>query len=387
MTSNDFKNIGEEIKDAIQTAIDSEDFSHLNQTICEGVEKATTIVEDGIKVAGKTAEQKIKKTAAHQSSMTQERKKKQEVSLYHRTSGIKAGAIACMVMGYFSGTGLFLALAILFAVAVATGSFLLGFRIAIAIMIPLCFICTGIGIFGQLRLAMIRRFEKYKKCLNGKTYGNLSDFSTTLRKPVKYIQKDLEKMMDKGWFVEGHFDEQKTCLITSDDTYQEYIELNEKIKQQKREEEEQRARGLSPEAKAVIQEGKEFIEAIHKSNDAIAGEEISEKIASMEEIIQKIFERVEQCPQMVGDIRKLMDYYLPTTVKLLQAYEELDRQPIQGENILSSKKEIEESLDTLNIAFEKLLDHLFQEQAWDVSSDISVLKTMLAQDGLTKEDF
>ncbi|MDO4168448.1 MAG: 5-bromo-4-chloroindolyl phosphate hydrolysis family protein [Lachnospiraceae bacterium] len=387
MTSNDFKNIGEEIKDAIQTAIDSEDFSHLNQTIREGVEKATNMVEDGIKVAGKTAEQKIKKTAAYQSSMTKERKKKQEVALYHRTSGMKAGAIACMVLGYFSGTGLFLALAILFAVAMATGSFLLGFRISIAIMIPLCLVCTGVGIFGQLRLAMIRRFEKYKNCLNGKTYGNLSDFSSVLRKPVKYIQKDLEKMMDKGWFLEGHFDEQKTCLITSDDTYQEYIELNEKIKQQKKEEEEQQARGLSTEVKAVIREGKEFIEEIHKSNEAIAGKEISDKIASMEEIIEKIFEKIEQCPQRVKDIRKLMDYYLPTTVKLLHAYEELDRQPIQGENIVSSKKEIEESLDTLNVAFEKILDRLFQEQAWDVSSDISVLKTMLAQDGLTEKDF
>ena len=56
-------------------------------------------------------------------------------------------------------------------------------------------------------------------------------------------------------------------------------------------------------------------------------------------------------------------------------------------NILSSKKEIEGSLDTLNIAFEKLLDRLFQDQAWDVSSDISVLKTMIAQDGLAEEDF
>jgi hypothetical protein len=90
---------------------------------------------------------------------------------------------------------------------------------------------------------------------------------------------------------------------------------------------------------------------------------------------------------MIKDIRKLMEYYLPTTVKLLHAYEELDHQPIQGENILSSKREIEESLDTLNIAFEKLLDSLFQNQAWDVSTDISVLKTMVAQDGLTKEDF
>ena len=99
----------------------------------------------------------------------------------------------------------------------------------------------------------------------------------------------------------------------------------------------------------------------------------------------KIFDRVEQNPKNISDIRKLMEYYLPTTVKLLEAYAEMDAQPVGGENIQSAKKEIEDTLDTLNVAFEKLLDDMFQETAWDVSSDISVLNTMLAQEGL-KED-
>ena len=81
----------------------------------------------------------------------------------------------------------------------------------------------------------------------------------------------------------------------------------------------------------------------------------------------------------------MMEYYLPTTVKLLEAYEDLDGQPVQGANIISSKQEIEKTLDTLNVAFEKLLDSLFQDTAWDVSSDISVLHTMLAQEGLTED--
>ena len=94
---------------------------------------------------------------------------------------------------------------------------------------------------------------------------------------------------------------------------------------------------------------------------------------------------LEQNPDSVNDMRRMMDYYLPTTMKLLEAYEELDAQPVQGENIISSKKEIEDTIDTLNIAFEKLLDSLFQDTAWDVSSDISVLHTMLAQEGLTED--
>ena len=72
-------------------------------------------------------------------------------------------------------------------------------------------------------------------------------------------------------------------------------------------------------------------------------------------------------------------------MKLLDAYEELDRQPVQGENIRNGKLEIEKTLDTLNLAFEKLLDSLFEDTAWDVATDISVLQTMLAQEGLTEQ--
>lgn len=82
-----------------------------------------------------------------------------------------------------------------------------------------------------------------------------------------------------------------------------------------------------------------------------------------------------------------MDYYLPMTVKLLDAYEDMDRQPVQGENISASKREIEDTIDTLNVAFEKILDSIFRDTAWDVSTDISVLHTVLAQEGLTEDDF
>ena len=134
-----------------------------------------------------------------------------------------------------------------------------------------------------------------------------------------------------------------------------------------------------------MQAGDEYVKKIREANDAIPGEEISAKISRMEMLVDRIFDRVEQNPESVSDIRKLMEYYLPTTIKLLEAYEELDSQPVQGENIISSKQEIEKTLDTLNTAFEKLLDDLFQDTAWDLSSDISVLQTMLAQEGLTDD--
>ena len=67
----------------------------------------------------------------------------------------------------------------------------------------------------------------------------------------------------------------------------------------------------------------------------------------------------------------------------MDAYRKLDDQTVQGENISSAKREIEGTMDTINLAFENLLDDLFQDMAMDISTDISVLETMLAQEGLT----
>ena len=80
-----------------------------------------------------------------------------------------------------------------------------------------------------------------------------------------------------------------------------------------------------------------------------------------------------------------MSYYLPTTLKLLQAYQEFDAQPIQGENIKSAKTEISDTLDTITVAFKNLLDSLFEHEAMDISTDISALETMLAHEGLTED--
>ncbi|MEG2373131.1 MAG: 5-bromo-4-chloroindolyl phosphate hydrolysis family protein, partial [Niameybacter sp.] len=106
-----------------------------------------------------------------------------------------------------------------------------------------------------------------------------------------------------------------------------------------------------------------------------------------ETIIVKIFDSVERNPKYTGDMRKFMEYYLPTTLKLVKAYGEFERVDIQGENITTAKKEIEETLDTINEAFEHFLDDLYQEAAFDVTTDAEVLQSMLARDGWTETDF
>lgn len=256
-------------------------------------------------------------------------------------------------------------------------------------MLSLTLIGTGftLGVLQTNKLFKIDRFRKYLDVIDEKEYCNIADLIRKTKMSEKRVRKDLAWMIRKGWFLQGHLDKQKTCLILTDEMYEQYRRLEEQKALEEKEESRQaeEEKKMIPEVQQVLNQGEEYLKKIRACNDAIPGVEISNKIYRIEMLADKIFDRVERDPKCVDDIKKMMDYYLPTTVKLLEAYAEMDAQPVGGENIQASKKEIEDTLDTLNNAFEKLLDGLFEETVWDVSADISVLNTMLAQEGL-KED-
>ncbi|MBQ4089021.1 MAG: 5-bromo-4-chloroindolyl phosphate hydrolysis family protein [Clostridia bacterium] len=124
---------------------------------------------------------------------------------------------------------------------------------------------------------------------------------------------------------------------------------------------------------------------LKKLNDDIADEEVSRKIDRIAMLTGDIYAFVSLNPERAGEVRKFMNYYLPTTMKLLTSYSLLEKQSYQGENIINARKDIEKILDTLVHAFEKQLDQLFATDAVDISSDIQVLETMMAKDGLSEE--
>ncbi|MDO5291896.1 MAG: 5-bromo-4-chloroindolyl phosphate hydrolysis family protein [bacterium] len=246
----------------------------------------------------------------------------------------------------------------------------------------------GIGIHKKKR---IKRFHIYESLLGEKKYCEIERMAQYTGKSKKYVLKDLKKMILLGFFVEGHIDDTKTCFIEDNATFEQYLIAQEGYKQRLKEEAEKKVdttkKDLDPELLKAIKEGQQFIEQVKAANEDIPGEEISRKLYRLEDVISKIFVCVEKHPEKLSEIRKFMEYYLPITLKLVNAYKEFDAQPIQGENITNSKKEIEATLDTINTAFEKLLDSLYEDEAMEVSSDISVLNTLFAQEGLTKKDF
>lgn len=334
-----------------------------------------------------------------------------------RTSGIGriVGGITCLVMAGFSLLdSIFSGLMGLFS---TYGS---GFFSAMGIT-SLVF-TLGLGILGAVlikkgteRRRLVKEYYEYGRIAGTGEYLEINKLARATGQTREQVLNNLEKMISEDMLPAAWFDKQKTTLMLSERMYNEYLRLERE--RQEHQAEEARAKmkektlsgavdasdenafayadadlrpkpedaKLPADARKIVEEGLLYMGRIREANRAIGDVEISDELSHLEITMNRIIEQIRKDPSSAPNLRRLMVYYLPTTMKLLQAYIELDRQPMAGENIISTKQEIREALGTINIAFENLLDSLFQDMAWDISSDISVMKTMMAQDGLTGE--
>ncbi len=142
----------------------------------------------------------------------------------------------------------------------------------------------------------------------------------------------------------------------------------------------------NPELDKMIKDGALAIEEMRRLDRNIEDEKISADIVRLQQTSEKIFDYVKSHPNQLGDIRKFMNYYLPTTLKILNAYDRMSAQGVSGENIDATLDRIRHMMDTIVAAFEKQLDSLFGEEALDISTDITVLETMMAREGLTGQE-
>ncbi len=425
MSYNDsLDDLGDAIDAIIDRAINSKDFQNLDETIRKAVNSAVDTGSEAVRRAAHTA---TRKSAARRKVVDapedeplyvpgSKRPEQPNVNIYSSTLGsTRAGRAQRdkrLPVLYQNPTGK-LVWGILKTVGggimTLTGvGGLLGSGLTAALVNGLGGAMSVLGVFSAALLGggvwlltsgirsvmRVGRFEKYLKALGSKTHCELNQLARMVGKSPKFVRKELKGMIEDGMFLEGHLDEEETSLITSDDSYVHYLEVKQKqavqrqqeVVETKKQQDDAEEQKRDARVQEVLDRGNAFIRDIRACNDAIPGQEISDKISRMETLVRKIFDRVEEHPEVVPELKKLMDYYLPMTVKLLKAYADMDAQPVQGENIQNSKREIEATLDTLNTAFEKLLDSIFKTTALDVSSDISVLNTLLAQEGLTDDE-
>lgn len=137
-------------------------------------------------------------------------------------------------------------------------------------------------------------------------------------------------------------------------------------------------------ADSLVEKGQELLKQIREEDAMIPDPVLSEKIVRLCDVADRIFRTVAEQPQKAPQIRRFMDYYLPTTLKMLQGYRKMDERQVQGKNATATKEQVQAAMDVVLKAFDRQLDTLYQDDMLDLSTDIDVLETLLRQDGLVE---
>ena len=336
----------------------------------------------------------LKKQKEEKKDGSSAKKKKKAVSLFREIPGVTGGPVE-MGLG-ISAMILFGGLTLVFGIsATASVGVLAGITSALC-KICLPFALAGIGLFchGKYSKNRAGRLKQYDKACRDKSYIMIDNLIQSTGIEEKLLRKDIHFILDRSLIPGLSMDEKETCLLFTEEAKKWYEdaeqariqrELEELQRKQEEEELERKKQEGSKEERALIcfkEEMQHFFTDLHENQQAIDSDQMQEHMRGIEELLSQILACVEEHPDMMSSTGHLISYYLPCMSKLLKTYEDLEEQPIQGENIQKTKREIEESFETIRTALTNMYDEMFRAVSMDISSDIQVMKAVMAQDGL-----
>ena len=296
----------------------------------------------------------------------------------------------------------------------ATGWLVAGLAFLMTGIVPVsigCFIVYGRK---NSERNLVRHFREYCAVIGMRNRVSFRELGKVSSTSMGDTQKLLQKMVANGYFGEGaYLDVQRKELVLTpyaarEPEYQRQggswkdvlfevfdVLRGERIFQDDVKEEdlnfekvsapEPKPQPQKPAKKTYAEELERILNELYQLNVQIEDEGVSRRIDRIGTLTAGIFRVVIEKPEREQDVRKFMNYYLPTTLKLLRSYDLLEDQSYQGENIVESRRKIEEVLDMLIQAFERQLDRLFRNEALDIATDIDVLETLMAGDGLSSK--
>ena len=229
----------------------------------------------------------------------------------------------------------------------------------------------GLLLAGGVMTRRARRFGKYLACAHGQDAVSLKKLADTAEVPQRKVERDLEIMIEKGlWGKNAYVDLSSDMLFRSPEAAEAYFA----------------PRQTAQEPAPAEQGYSGILREIRRANDRIADPVLSQKIDRLEEVAGKIFRIIEKEPAKKGKAGTFLNYYLPTTQKLLNSYAEFEEAGVSGENLNQAKAKIQSTMDSIVAGFERQLDELYRADAMDIDSDIRVMETMLRRDSATVAD-
>jgi hypothetical protein len=242
---------------------------------------------------------------------------------------------------------------------------------------------------GLNKRRLIARMGEYSAMFGPKTVIRIDDLAAETGISPRRIKQDMRKAQ-KSLHFDLYMDNAETTLIKGSATYAEYLESERLRKQHEQEEEDRKKKLEDPNTTpldAFKMEGYAILNKIRATNAALPEEIITLKLSALETTTRRIFEYVEKYPAKLPETRKLMNYHLPITLKLVEKYREYEMMEFKPQNVVDAKENIAKTLDTVNDAFTNFLESLSHHDTLDVATDIDVLKRMLEQEGLIGKNF
>jgi len=387
----EMEDIAKQVRSAISEAFQSMDLGQLNQTVKD------TFGQTLDKAMGQIEQyrNKLEGSGWRRADISQDSqeivKKPLEIRVKWR------GRISGILFTVFGsiGTGLFGILALVILAIAAPAWEAAGWWLAGSCGV----IAAGFGLMlwkGICQNGRVGRLKGYLVELKqrGKTYCGLEELSRSCGRSLKFMRKDLHKLISLGMLPDARMDEQKEWLMLDDETYQQYQQSKQALV--RKQEEEKRREALKSQkeepkeetaVEAAIRQGEEYMDTLDRLRESMPGEPVREKLLRLDTVLERLFDTLKKHPDQLDELEKFMEYYLPTTVKLVSTYQEFAAVEFPGENIKGARSEIEQTLDAINGAFERLLDDMYEDTAFDIITDASVLQTMLAREGMTEPDF
>jgi len=287
------------------------------------------------------------------------------------------------------GFGTFLIIALVFWLLFSA---LTAVFLPLTVVLGLFFAASGALLgSGIRRKNIISRLSRYMAELSVKNdILTLEDMTSVTGIVPSQIKKDMRQLKRLGLSFDLYTDTGETTLMKGKGAYDQYLETKRQRDELAREEAERQRRLSNPETATMEvfrSEGMSAIDRVRAANLMLPGDEISAELDKIETTMRRIFGHIENYPDKLPETRRLMNYHLPTTMRLIEKYCQYDTMEYQPENVTAAKVDIEKALKAANEAFANFLENLYHEDTLDVVTDAEVLKKVFEQDGLTGKKF
>ena len=370
MDIDDILTTGSRIVDSVEQHISTGDFSGLSKEIRDiagGAPYSSSFQE--------MAQQINAQNRAEQKRGVQYPATFNEKAFSKTKETLKKGVFLLLTVVFFIAAAIFIA-------AGATGS---------ALCVIFGIICLILAIYCIYNVRKINRMKAayaylpgYAIVIGDRVWYDVAALARENNQETEEAIKTIRTLIQIGCLPRAKLSTDNKTLFLTGEAYRSYTQDQTK-KRREEQKTKEKTESLSPQVQDLIREGEHYVARIRAYNEAIPEKEFSAQLDRLEACTRNVFELVREDPSNAQSLRRMMDYYLPTIDKMLAAYVDLEKRRIPGNpntEISETQHEIEDATDTINTAFEKLLNDMIRSRSWDVRSDISAMETMMKQDGL-----